>query len=129
MAIGGKLLSNLPAGAADIATFDICVMDAAWLDEVRKQVIENVLFPMAKACGMEKPSPAWWATLRTIDEGSWGWRGSVLSILDLLASGVFTPERVAEIREALSAGRLDELDERPQRGGHQASPRVVQERA
>jgi hypothetical protein len=34
--------------------------------------------------------------------GSWGSRGSVLSILDLLSSGVFTPERVAEIRKALN---------------------------
>jgi phenylpyruvate tautomerase PptA (4-oxalocrotonate tautomerase family) len=102
MAIGGKLLSELPAGAADVATIDICVMDAAWPNEVRKQVIENVLSAMAKACGMEKPSPAWWATFRTIDEGSWGSRGSVLSILDLLASGVFTADRVAEIRKALA---------------------------
>ncbi|HUG21388.1 hypothetical protein [Piscinibacter sp.] len=39
--------------------------------------------------------------MRAIDEGSWGSRGTVLSVLDLLASGVFTPERVAEIRKAL----------------------------
>ena len=101
MAIGGKLLSDLPAAAADVATIDICVMDAAWPKEVRKQVTENVLAAMAKACGMDKASPAWWTTFRTIDEGSWGSRGSVLSILDLLTSGVFTPERVAEIRRAL----------------------------
>lgn len=101
VAIGGKLLSNLPAGAADIATIDICVMDAAWPKEVRKQVIQNVLAAMAKACRMDKASPTWWTTFRTVDEGSWGSRGSVLSILDLLSSGVFTPERITEIRKAL----------------------------
>jgi hypothetical protein len=77
-------------------------MDAAWPQPVRKQVTENVLAAMAKACGMAAPSPAWWTTFRTIDEGSWGSRGGVLSILDLLASGVFTPERIAEIRKAVA---------------------------
>ena len=101
MAIGGRLLSDLPDAATDVATIDICVMDAAWPKEVRQQVIENVLAAMAQACGMDKPSPAWWATFRTIDEGSWGSRGSVLSILDLLASGVFTPARITAIRRAL----------------------------
>jgi phenylpyruvate tautomerase PptA (4-oxalocrotonate tautomerase family) len=101
MAIGGLLLSDMPK-APDVATIDVCVMDAAWPPAVRKQVTENVLAAMAKACGLAEPSPAWWTTFRTIDEGSWGSRGGVLSILDLLASGVFTPERVAEIRKALS---------------------------
>ncbi|MDP9962908.1 phenylpyruvate tautomerase PptA (4-oxalocrotonate tautomerase family) [Variovorax paradoxus] len=101
MAIGGQLLSD-QSPAPDVATFDICVMDAAWPLPARKQVTENVLAAMTKACAMDQPSPAWWTTFRTIDEGSWGSRGSVLSILDLLASGVFTPERVAEIRRALS---------------------------
>ena len=100
MAIGGALLSDMPQ-PPDVATIDICVMDAAWPPAVRKQVTENVLAAMAKACGLPQPSPAWWTTFRTIDEGSWGSRGTVLSILDLLASGVFTPERVAEIRKAL----------------------------
>jgi hypothetical protein len=85
----------------DVATIDICVVDAAWPKAVRKQVIDNVLAAMAKACGMNAPSPAWWATFRVVDEGSRGSRGTVLSVLDLLASGVFTPERVAEIRKAL----------------------------
>jgi phenylpyruvate tautomerase PptA (4-oxalocrotonate tautomerase family) len=100
MAIGGHLLSDMPQ-APDVATVDICVMDAAWPPAVRKQVTENVLAALAKACGMAEPSPAWWTTFRTIDEGSWGSRGSVLSILELLASGVFTPQRVAEIRQAI----------------------------
>jgi phenylpyruvate tautomerase PptA (4-oxalocrotonate tautomerase family) len=100
MAIGGRLLSQ-QTPMPDVATIDICVMDAAWPKPARQQVIENVLAAMAKACGNTKPSPAWWVTFRIIDEGSWGSRGSVLSILDLLASGVFTSERVAEIRNAL----------------------------
>lgn len=100
MAIGGCLLSDMPQ-APDVATIDICVMDAAWPREVRKRVIENVLAAMARACGLVAPSPAWWTTFRTIDEGSWGSRGAVLSILDLLSSGLFTAERVAEIRKAV----------------------------
>lgn len=100
IAIGGKLLCDLPQ-APDVATIDICVMDAAWPAHVRKQVTENVLAAMARACGMAAPSPAWWTTFRTIDEGSWGSRGTVLSLLDLLSSGVFTEERIAEIRAAL----------------------------
>jgi phenylpyruvate tautomerase PptA (4-oxalocrotonate tautomerase family) len=100
MAIGGRLLSD-QSPVPDVATFDICVMDAAWPMPVRKQVTENMLSAMAKACNMDQPSPAWWTTFRTIDEGSWGSRGSTLSILGLLASGVFTPERVVEIRKAL----------------------------
>ena len=100
MAIGGRLLSDLPQ-APDVVTIDICVMDAAWPAEVRKQVTENVLAAMTKACGLAKPSAAWWTTFRTIDEGSWGSRGTVVSILDLLAGGAFTDERIAAIREAL----------------------------
>lgn len=101
MAIGGRLLAD-QTPMPDVATIDICVMDAAWPKDVRKQVIENVLAAMAKACGMTEPSPAWWATFRVIAEGSWGSRGRVLSILELLASGVFTSERIAEIRKALT---------------------------
>lgn len=99
MAIGGRLLSHQPP-TPDVATIDICVMDAAWPKPVRKQVIENVLAAIARACGQAQPSPGWWVTFRVIDDGSWGSRGSVLSILDLLASGAFTPERTAEIRSA-----------------------------
>ena len=65
---------------------------------MRARVIDNVLAAMASACGQTAPSPAWWVTFRVVDEGSWGSRGGVLSILDLLASGVFTDERVAAIR-------------------------------
>lgn len=100
IAIGGRLLSDA-SSMPDVATLDICVMDAAWPKPVRKQVIENTLAAMARACGLAKPSPAWWVTFRTIDEGSWGSRSGVLSIFDLLASGVFSTERAEAIRKAL----------------------------
>lgn len=40
---------------------------------------------------------------RVIDEGSWGSRGGVLSILDLLDSGVFTQEKAAAVRTHITA--------------------------
>ncbi len=101
IAIGGRLLSDMPQ-PPDVATIDICVMDAAWPNEVRKQVTENVLAAMTKACRLQAPSPTWWTTFRTIDEGSWGSRGTVLLIQDLLSSGVFTAERIHEIRKAMA---------------------------
>jgi phenylpyruvate tautomerase PptA (4-oxalocrotonate tautomerase family) len=97
MAIGGKLLID-QSGQLDVMSIDVAVMDAAWPRPVRAQVIRNILAAMAEACGLSEPAPAWWVTFRVIDEGSWGSRGGVLSILDLLASGVFTPERVTAIR-------------------------------
>jgi phenylpyruvate tautomerase PptA (4-oxalocrotonate tautomerase family) len=100
MAIGGKLLADLPDGT-DVMVVDIAVMDAAWPADVRGTVIRNVLQSMADACNQERPSRSWWANFRVIDEGSWGAASGVLSILDLLASGVFTPERAAEVREAI----------------------------
>lgn len=103
MAIGGRLIGDLTP-APDVATIDVCVMDAAWPSTVRRRVIENILSAMARACSLDTPSPAWWVTFRTIDEGSWGSRGSVLSILDLLGSGVFTQERIAAIRRTLAGG-------------------------
>ena len=38
---------------------------------------------------------------RVIDDGSWASSGGVLSILDLLGTGVFSDERAHAIREAL----------------------------
>jgi len=101
IAIGGRLLSD-SLEVPDVATIDICVMDAAWPNIVRKQMIENVLSAMADACDMEEASPTWWTTFRVIEEGSWGARGSTLSILDLLETGIFTSERIEKIREALT---------------------------
>ena len=48
---------------------------------------------------MEQPSPTWWVSFEIIDEGSWGSRGTSLSILDLLGSGSFSKERESEIRK------------------------------
>lgn len=102
MAIGGRLLSDADPGL-DVMVIDIAVMDAAWQQEVRTEVIERVLAALAKACGLEKPAPAWWVNFRVIDEGSWGSSGGVLSVLPLLDSGVFTEERVKAVRAALGA--------------------------
>ncbi|GAA4325197.1 hypothetical protein GCM10023086_52130 [Streptomyces venetus] len=101
MAIGGRLLAD--AGPeADVMVVDVAVMDAAWQADVRAQVIERILAALAAACGQDEPSPAWWVTFRVIDEGSWGASGGVLSILPLLASGVFTEERAEAVRAALA---------------------------
>lgn len=102
MAIGGELLSDQPR---DIMTVNIAVMDAAWPAEVRERVIRGVLARLTEACEMPKPSPNWWVTFQVIDEGSWGSRGGVVSILQLLDSGAFTPDRASAIREAISAPR------------------------
>ncbi|GLR90465.1 tautomerase family protein [Bradyrhizobium iriomotense] len=99
MAIGGKLLSDQET-PRDVMTVNIAVMNAAWPAEVRAQVIRNVLARLAEACGMQKPSSTWWVNFEIIEEGSWGSRGGVLSILDLLDSGVFTPARIKAIRDA-----------------------------
>ena len=98
MAIGGRLLSDQPR---DIMTVNIAVMNAARPAEVRAEVIRNVLVRLAEACGMPAPAPSWWVNFEIIAEGSWGSRGGVLSILQLLETGVFTPERITAIRAAL----------------------------
>jgi phenylpyruvate tautomerase PptA (4-oxalocrotonate tautomerase family) len=100
MAIGGELLSDQPR---DIMTVNIAVMDAAWPAELRARVIRGVLARLAEACELPKPSANWWVTFQVIDEGSWGSRGGVVSILQLLDSGAFTEERVRAIREAIGA--------------------------
>ena len=100
VAIGGRLLAD--AGPElDVMAVDVAVMDAAWGADVRAEVIERLLAALAAACGLEKPSPAWWVTFRVIDEGSWGSSGGVLSVLPLLDSGVFTDERARAVRAAL----------------------------
>ena len=100
MAIGGRLLADTPG--LDVMVIDVAVMDADWRQEVRTQVVERVLAAMADACGLERPSPAWWVNFRVIDEGSWGASGGVLSVLSLLDSGVFTEEKADAIRTALA---------------------------
>ncbi|MFF7489116.1 4-oxalocrotonate tautomerase family protein [Streptomyces luteogriseus] len=102
MAIGGRLLAD--AGPdADVMVIDVTVMDGDWRRDVRKEVIERVLAALADACGLPEPSPAWWVTFRVIDEGSWGSRGTVLSVLSLLETGVFTEEKADAVRTALGA--------------------------
>lgn len=100
MAIGGRLLSDQDT-PRDIITITIAVMNAAWPAEVRSEVIRNVLARLAEACDMPAPAPTWWVNFQIIEEGSWGSRGGVLSILHLLETGVFTPERIEAIRAAI----------------------------
>ncbi|MGW0369096.1 tautomerase family protein [Streptomyces coeruleorubidus] len=102
MAIGGRLLADTGPDA-DVMVIDVTVMDGDWRKEVRAEVIERVLAAMAHACGLPEPSPAWWVTFRVIDEGGWGSRGGVLSVLSLLDSGVFTEEKAEAVRAALGA--------------------------
>ena len=75
-----------------------------WLrPPLRAEVIERVPAALAAACGLEKPSPAWWVDFRVIDEGSWGSSGGALSVPSLLESGVFTEERARAVRAVLGA--------------------------
>lgn len=102
MAIGGRLLSDAGQGP-DVMVIDVTVMDGDWRREVRAEVIERILAALAEACGLPEPPPAWWVTLRVIDEGSWGSGGGVLSVLSLLESGVFIEEKIKAIRTAIGA--------------------------
>ncbi|MET7331225.1 tautomerase family protein [Nonomuraea sp. NPDC005650] len=100
MAIGGVLLAD---AGQDVMVVDVAVMDADWRREVRAEAIERILAALAAACGLPAPSPTWWVNFRVIEDGSWGSGGRVLSILDLLDSGVFTEERAEAVRAALSS--------------------------
>jgi phenylpyruvate tautomerase PptA (4-oxalocrotonate tautomerase family) len=102
MAIAGKLASDT---GADILTIDIAVMEAAWPRNIRAEVINRVYSALAEACDVTVVPPTWWVNFRVIDEGSWGSRGGVLSIFDLLNSGVFTEERRKEIEGNLGETR------------------------
>jgi phenylpyruvate tautomerase PptA (4-oxalocrotonate tautomerase family) len=102
VAIGGTLLADMPE-PPDLMMIDVAVMDAAWDRPTRTEVIERVLAAMADACEVSAPSAAWWVNFRVIADGSWASSGGVLSILDLLGTGVFTTERVQAIREALKS--------------------------
>lgn len=95
MAIGGKLLAET---GADAMVVDIAVMDGDWSNPVRGEVIRNTLVALAKALGQNDPTPTWWVNFRVIEEGSWGSRGDVLSIHDLLGTGVFSDAKVEAIR-------------------------------
>jgi phenylpyruvate tautomerase PptA (4-oxalocrotonate tautomerase family) len=95
MAIGGRLLVDAPA---DILLLDVAVMDAAWTPQDRAQVIDALFAALARGLGVEHASPTWWIQFRVIEEGSWGSRGGALSILALLETGAFTPQRAESIR-------------------------------
>ncbi|WP_316754495.1 tautomerase enzyme [Streptomyces herbicida] len=105
MAMGGRLLADT-ADHLDVMVIDVAVMAGDWRQEVRAEVIERILAAMARACGLEEPSPTWWVNLRVIEEGSWGSRGGVLSILSLLDSGVFTEEKAKAVRAAVGEDAL-----------------------
>lgn len=100
VAIGGVLLCDQPT-PTDVVLVDIVVMDGHWPDTDRAQVIRNVYAALTTALECDKPPPGWWATFQVIDDGSWGSRGGVLSILDLLGTGVFMYERAEAIRRAI----------------------------
>ena len=100
LAVGGRLLSDHDP-APDIAWLDVAVMAGHWPPALRRELIDRLLAALAAACGLDRPAPGWWVNLRVVDEGSWGSRGRVLSMLDLLDSGGFSAERAAQIRAAL----------------------------
>jgi hypothetical protein len=95
MGIGGRLFVDMPV---DILLLDVAVMDAAWTRQDRVMVIDGLFAALAHGLGVEHPSPTWWIQFRIIEEGSWGSRGGALSILDLLETEAFTPQRAEAIR-------------------------------
>jgi len=98
MTIGGVLLSDQKS---DAMLVDVAVMEGHWPQAVRSEVIKRIFAALTEASGLPKPSAAWWVNFRVIEEGSWGSRGKVLSVLDLLASGAFSKEKADAIREAI----------------------------
>ncbi|MEN1986205.1 hypothetical protein RSX24_008360 [Paenibacillus sp. ES5-4] len=80
-------------------TVNILVMDGDWPNEVRSIVISNIYKCLTSILEVEEPSPNWWVSFQVIEDGSWGSRGGVLSILDLVESRVFTDEKIKAIRK------------------------------
>jgi hypothetical protein len=101
---GEAALSSVEDDPPDILVLDVAVMDAAWTHHDRRRVIDALFAALARGLGVDQPSPTWWIQFRVIEEGSWGSRGGVLSIVDLLGSGAFTPERADAILLAVQAG-------------------------
>lgn len=101
LAIGGKLLID-QSPPKDVMLIHVTVMEGDWPNDLRERVIRGVLERFTEACGLPKPPPTWWVTFQVIDEGSWGSRGGVLSILQLLETGAFTSERAETIRRAIA---------------------------
>jgi phenylpyruvate tautomerase PptA (4-oxalocrotonate tautomerase family) len=100
VAIGGRLIVDMPV---DILLLDVAVMDAAWTRQDRELVIDGLFAALARGLGVEHPSPTWWIQFRVIEEGSWGSRGGALSILDLLDTGAFSPQRAESIRRHIQS--------------------------
>lgn len=100
IALAGVLISK---SGVDAIHVDITVMDGDWPIEDRAQIIKNVYQVLCETLNIDEPSPAWWITFRIIEEGSWGARGKVTSILDLLKSGVFTPEKAKAIEQNINS--------------------------
>ena len=98
MAIGGQLVAD---SSVDIMLVDVAVMDGHWPASDRKRVIENLYATLCRVLDVAKAPPSWWVNFRVIEEGSWGSRGRVLSVLDLLDTGAFTHERAEQIKRSM----------------------------
>lgn len=92
MVVSGKLLSDLDP-MPDNINVHVLVMDGDWTVPVRQAVIENIAKALAEVSGLPEPLNSWKSTFQVIDEGSFGTGAGVLSILDLLNSGVFSEEK------------------------------------
>ncbi len=99
IALAGVLISK---SGVDAMHINITVMDGDWPIKDRALIIKNVYQTLCETLDVDEPSPAWWITFHIIEEGSWGAKGSVMSILDLLKLGVFTPEKVKEIEKNIN---------------------------
>lgn len=95
IAIGGQLVADRPV---DVVLLDVAVMDGHWPQSVRTAVINNLYAALRAATGAEQASPGWWVNFRVIDEGSWGSRGGVLSIHDILDPRAFTSSKIDAIK-------------------------------
>lgn len=80
-------------------------MDGDWSRTIRGQVIDAVFIVLCDALDVEAPPRSWWVTIRRIEDGSWGSRGSVTSIHDLLGIGVFSDAKIKAIRDAIPEPR------------------------
>jgi hypothetical protein len=99
VAVGGVLLSQ---SDHDVMLIELIVMDGHWPNEDRKAIIANVYAALCDALNVSEPAPTWWVNFTVIEEGSWGSRGGVLSILSLLDTGAFTAQRADDIRNTLA---------------------------
>jgi hypothetical protein len=99
VAVGGVLVSK---SGHDVMLIELIVMDGHWPIEDRKAIISNVYVALCDALNVSEPAPTWWVNFTVIEEGSWGSRGGVLSILSLLDTGAFTAQRADDIRKSIA---------------------------